>query len=59
MHPQLVIAVPLVLIVIDMILSSVDRSFDQPPSLIEQDASNRLVAEREACRQFFDRQFPS
>lgn len=38
MHPQLVIAVPLVLMVIDMILRTVDLSFDRPPSLIEQDA---------------------
>jgi hypothetical protein len=56
MHPLLVIAVPLVLIIIGMILNSFDLSFDQPPSSPEQDPTKRLAAEREAYRQFFDRQ---
>jgi hypothetical protein len=56
MHPLLVIAVPLVLIVFGMILNSVGLSFDQPPSSPEQDPVKRLTAEREAYRQFFDRQ---
>ena len=58
MHPLLVIAIPWVLVVIDLILKQ-RRSFDQSPSLIERDASQRLVAERETYRQFFDRQIPS
>lgn len=37
MHPLLVIAIPRVLIVIDLILKQ-RRSFDQSPSSIEQDA---------------------
>jgi uncharacterized membrane protein len=56
MHPLLVIAVPLVLIVLGMILNSVGLSFDQPPSSPEQDPVKRLTAERESYRQFFDRQ---
>ncbi len=56
MHPLLVIAVPLVLIVMGMILNSFDLSFDQPPSSPEQDPTKRLAAERESYRQFFDRQ---
>lgn len=56
MHPILVIAVPLVLIVVGMILNSLDLSFDQPPSSSEQDPTKRLAAEREAYRHFFDRQ---
>ena len=56
MHPLVVIAVPLVLIVLGMILNSVGLSFDQPPSSPEQDPVKRLTAEREAYRQFFDRQ---
>lgn len=56
MHPLLVIAVPLVLIVFGMILNSIGLSFDQPPSSPEQDPVKRLTAEREAYRQFFDRQ---
>lgn len=56
MHPLLVIAVPLALIVMGMILNSFDLSFDQPPSSPEQDPTKRLTAERESYRQFFDRQ---
>ena len=56
MHPLLVIAVPLVLIVLGMILNSIGLSFDQPSSSPEQDPVKRLSAEREAYRQFFDRQ---
>jgi hypothetical protein len=56
MHPLLVIAVPLVLIVLGMILNSIGLSFDQPSSSPEQDPVKRLTAEREAYRQFFDRQ---
>jgi hypothetical protein len=56
MHPLLVIAVPLVLIVLGMILNSIGLSFDQPPSSSEQDPVKRLTAERESYRQFFDRQ---
>lgn len=56
MHPLLVIAVPLVLIVFGMILNSVGLSFNQPPSSPEQDPVKRLTAEKEGYRQFFDRQ---
>jgi hypothetical protein len=55
MHPLLVIAVPLALIIIGMIVNSFDLAFDQPPSSPEQDPAKRLSAEREAYRQFFDR----
>ena len=56
MHPLLVIGIPLVLICLGMILNSIGLSFDQPPSSPEQDPTKRLAAEREAYRQFFDRQ---
>jgi hypothetical protein len=56
MHPLLVIAVPLLLIVAGMVLNSIGLSFDQPPSSPEQDPAKRLAAEREGYRQFFDRQ---
>ena len=39
-----------------MILNSFDLGFDQPPSSPEQDPVKRLTAEKEAYRQFFDRQ---
>ena len=55
MHPLLVIAVPLALIIIGMILNTIDLSFDQPATSPEQDPTRRLAAEREAYRQFFDR----
>lgn len=56
MHPLLVIAIPLVLIIVGMILNSVGLSFDQPPSSPEQDPGKRLAAERESFRNFFDHQ---
>ncbi len=56
MHPMLVIAVPLVLIIVGMVLNSIGLSFDQPPSSPEQDPAKQLAAERESFRQFFDRQ---
>ena len=56
MHPILIVAIPLVLIMLGMILNSVGLSFDQPPSSPEQDPTKRLAAEREAFRSFFDRQ---
>lgn len=56
MHPLLVIAVPLILIMLGMILNSIGLAFDQPPSSPEQDPIKRLTAERETYRQFFDRQ---
>jgi hypothetical protein len=56
MNPLLLIAIPVVLVIIGMVLNSIGLSFDQPPSSAEQDPAKRLVAEREAYRQFFDRQ---
>lgn len=56
MHPLLVIAVPLVLIILGMILNSIGLSFDQPPSSSEQDPVKKLTAERESFRKFFDHQ---
>ena len=56
MHPLFMVAVPLVLIVLGMILNSTGLHFDQPPSSQEQDPVKRLTAEKEAYRQFFDRQ---
>ena len=56
MNPLLVIAVPVVLVILGMVLNSVELGFDQPPSSPEQDPAKRLAVEREAYRQFFDRQ---
>jgi hypothetical protein len=56
MHPLIAVAVPLLLITLGMILNSIGLSFDQPPSSPEQDPVKRLTLEREAFRQFFDRQ---
>jgi hypothetical protein len=56
MHPLLVVAIPLGLIMLGMILNSIGLSFDQPQSSPEQDPSKRLAVEREAFRNFFDRQ---
>ena len=56
MNPLWVIAIPLLLVIVGMVLNSIGLSFDQPPSSPEQDPMKRLAAEREAYRQFFDRQ---
>ena len=56
MHPLLIVAIPLVLIILGMVLNSIGLSFDQPPSSAEQDPAKRLAAERESYREFFDRQ---
>ena len=56
MNPVLIIAIPLGLIVLGMILNSFDLGFDQPASSAEQNPEQRLVAERESFRKFFDRQ---
>lgn len=53
MHPLLVIAIPLVLIVIGMILNSIGLAYDEPPSSPEQDPLKRAVVEKESYRKFF------
>ena len=56
MHPMLIVAIPLVLVIVGMVLNSIGLSFDQPPSLAEQDPAKRAAAEGEAYRRFFDLQ---
>jgi hypothetical protein len=56
MHPLLIVAIPLGLVIVGMVLNSIGLSFDQPPSSAEQDPAKRLAAEREAYRRFFDLQ---
>ena len=54
MHPMLIVAIPLVLVIVGMILNSIGLSFDQPPSSAEQDPLKRAVAEGETYLRFFD-----
>jgi len=56
MHPMLIVAIPIVLVIVGMVLNSIGLSFDQPPSSSEQDPAKRLAAERESYRRFFDLQ---
>ena len=56
MHPILVIAIPLGLVILGMILNSIGLAYDQPPSSPEQDPVKRLTAEKESYRKFFDLQ---
>ena len=56
MHPMLIVAIPLVLVIVGMILNSIGLSFDQPPSSAEQDPAKRAAAEGETYRRFFDLQ---
>ena len=54
MHPMLIVAIPLVLVIVGMVLNSTGLSFDQPPSSSEQDPAKRSAAELDAYRRFFD-----
>ena len=56
MHPLLLVAIPLGLVILGMILNSVDLGFNQPPSSTEQDPVKKLTAEKESYRKFFDLQ---
>jgi hypothetical protein len=56
MHPVILVAVPLGLVILGMILNSIDLGFSQPPSSTEQDPIKKLTAEKESYRKFFDLQ---
>jgi hypothetical protein len=56
MHPILLVAIPLGLVILGMILNSIDLGFNQPPSSTEQDPVKRVTAEKESYRKFFDLQ---
>jgi hypothetical protein len=45
MHPMVIVAVPLVLVIAGMVLNSIALSFDQPPSSAEEDPEKRAAAE--------------
>ena len=54
MHPMVIVAIPLALVIVGMVLNSIGLSFDQPPSSAEQDPAKRAAAEAEGYRRFFD-----
>ncbi len=56
MHPLILVAVPLGLVILGLILNSMDLGFNQPPSSPEQDPIKKLTAEKESYRKFFDLQ---
>jgi hypothetical protein len=56
MHPLLIVAIPIALVIIGVILNSIGLAFDQPPSSGEEDPVKRATAEREDYRRFFDLQ---
>lgn len=56
MHPLLMVAIPLGLVILGMILNSIGLSFDHPPSSPEQDPVKRLTVEKETYRKLFDQQ---
>lgn len=56
MHPLILVAVPLGLVILGMILNSIDLGFNQPPSSNEQDPVKKLKAEKESYRKFFELQ---
>ncbi len=56
MHPILLVAIPLGLVILGLILNSMDLGFNQPPSSTEQDPIKKLTAEKESYRKFFELQ---
>ena len=56
MHPIILVAIPLGLVILGMILNSFDLGYNQPPSSAEQDPVKKLTAEKESYRKFFDLQ---
>ena len=56
MHPIILVAIPLGLVILGMILNSMDLGFSQPPSSTEQDPVKKLTADKESYRKFFDLQ---
>lgn len=56
MHPLLMVAIPLGLVILGMILNSIGLAVDHPPSSPEQDPVKRLTAEKETYRKMFDLQ---
>jgi hypothetical protein len=54
MHPIVIVAIPIVLVIVGMVWNSIGLSFDQPPSSAEQDPAKRAAAEGEGYRKFFD-----
>jgi len=56
MHPLVLVAIPLGLVILGMILNGMDLGFNQPPSSPEQDPVKKLTAEKESYRKFFDLQ---
>jgi len=56
MHPIILVAIPLGLVILGMILNSMDLGFSQPPSSTEPDPVKKLTAEKESYRKFFDLQ---
>jgi len=56
MHPLIIVAIPLGLVILGMTLNSIGLSFDHPPSSPEQDPVKRLTVEKETYRKLFDQQ---
>jgi hypothetical protein len=56
MHPIVLVAIPIGLVILGMILNSIDLGFSQPPSSTEQDPVKKLTADKESYRKFFDLQ---
>jgi hypothetical protein len=56
MHPLILVAIPLGLVILGMILNSIDLGFNEPPSSAEQDPVKKLTAEKESYRKFFNLQ---
>jgi hypothetical protein len=56
MHPLILVAIPLGLVILGMILNSIGLAYNQPPSSQEKDPAKRAAAENETYRKFFNLQ---
>jgi len=56
MHPLILVAIPLGLVLLGMILNSIGLAYDEPASSQEQDPAKRVAAEKESYRKFFNLQ---
>ncbi len=56
MHPLILVAIPLGLVILGMILNNFGLAYDQPASSQEKDPAKRAAAENETYRKFFNLQ---
>jgi hypothetical protein len=56
MHPLILVAIPLGLVILGMILNSIGLGYDEPASSQEKDPAKKAAVEKESYRKFFNLQ---